>query len=61
MEKVKCLLCGGTMPSDDLLMKIEHMITWHNATSREEAEQMVKDNFVDYNAEELPASKTDDS
>ncbi len=46
MEKVKCLLCGGTMPADDLEVQIEHMLSLHKATSKEEAQQMAKDNFV---------------
>jgi hypothetical protein len=54
MEKVKCMLCGGSMPADDLLVQIEHMVSWHKATSTEEAEQMVKDNFVNLYLEELP-------
>ncbi len=46
MEKVKCLLCEGTMPADDLEVQIEHMLSSHKATSKEEAQQMAKDNFV---------------
>jgi len=49
------------MPAKDFEVQVEHMLSWHKATSKEEAEQMVKDNFVDYYTEELPASKTDDS
>jgi hypothetical protein len=54
MEKVKCLLCGGSMPADDLLVQIEHMVLWHKATSTEEAERMVRDNFVNPYPEEHP-------
>ena len=46
MERVKCLLCGGTMPADDSKTQVEHMIAWHKANSREEAEQMAKIHFV---------------
>ena len=53
MEKVKCLLCGGTMPADDLEVQVEHMLCWHKATSKEEAQQMAKDNFVDSCQREL--------
>jgi hypothetical protein len=53
MEKVNCLLCGGTMPADDLEVQVEHMLCWHKATSKEEAQQMAKDNFIDSYQKEL--------
>ncbi len=54
MKKVKCLLCEGSLPADDFEVQVEHMLSWHKATSRDEAEQMVKNHFVNYCIEELP-------
>ncbi len=56
IEKVKCLLCGGTIPADDLEMQTEHMLCWHKATSKEEAERMAGDNFINPYPKELPTT-----
>ena len=59
MDKVKCLLCEGTMPADDLEAQVEHMLCWHKATSKEEAERMAKDNFVNPYLKGPPAAPYD--
>jgi hypothetical protein len=46
MEKAKCLLCEGSVPADDFEVQVEHMLSWHKATSKEEAEQMARNHFV---------------
>jgi hypothetical protein len=54
MMKVKCLLCEGSVPSDDYEVQVEHTLSWHKATSKDEAERMVRSHFVNYYEEELP-------
>ncbi len=54
MMKVKCLLCEGSVPADDYEVQVEHMLSWHKATSKDEAERMVRNYFIDFYVEELP-------
>jgi len=53
MMKVKCLLCEGSVPSDDYEVQVEHTLSWHKATSKDEAERMVRSHFVNYYEEEF--------
>jgi hypothetical protein len=45
-NRVKCQLCGGTMPEEDVETRVEHMLDYHQAKDAVEAKDMASKYFV---------------
>jgi hypothetical protein len=44
--RIKCQLCGGTMPEEDVETRVEHMLGYHQAKDEADAKDMASKYFV---------------
>jgi hypothetical protein len=45
IEGVRCLLCEGSIPADDLKTRVEHMKNQHGADTEDQAKNMATSYF----------------